>query len=78
MSNKSSLNKFHVQVYHSWDGRGWWEVTSFERAVLLLKACKAMHTETQWNQDPIAAALRKYRGRKGGSRWYGHLVAQST
>ena len=53
-------------------------MTSFERAVLLLKACKAIHTETQRSQNPHAAALRKYQGRKGGSRWSGHLVAQST
>ena len=69
MSNKSSLTKFHVQVYHSWGGRGWGEVASFERAILISKACKAIHTETQWNQEPVASALRKYRGRKGGSRW---------
>ena len=77
MSNKSSLNKFHVPVYHPWGGRGWVEVMSFERAILISKACKAIHTETEWSHE-MTAALRKYRGRKGGSRWSGHLVAQST
>ena len=50
------------------------EVTSFERAVRLSKACKAIHTETQGSQDTVAASLRKYRGGRGGgggggSRW---------
>ena len=69
MSNKSSLTKFHVQVYHSWGGRGWGEVTSFERAILISKACKAIHTETEWRYEGTASAFRKYRGRKGGSLW---------
>ena len=69
MSNKSSLTKFHVQVYHSWGGRGWGEVASFERAILISKACKAIHTETQRKHNPVAAALRKDRGCHGGSRW---------
>ena len=44
-------------------------MTSFERAVLISRACKAIHTESQWSEEPIAAALRKYRRGKEGSRW---------
>ena len=43
--------------------------TPFERAALLSKACKAIHTETQGSQDTVATSLHKYRGGQGGSRW---------
>ena len=73
MSKKSSLTKFHVQVYHSWGGRGGGGGggggESFERAILLLKACKVIHTKTQSIEGSVAAALRKDRGDQGGSRW---------
>ena len=42
---------------------------SFERAILLLKACKVIHTKTQSIEGSVAAALRKDRGDQGGSRW---------